>query len=613
MSLTIVGPIVGGLGSAPVGSAAVVLNQADRYDIGIGDLGFRLAIDKDRPYERATAQFRKDQFDSSNTYGDQSLLGYWTRGQFTFHKGAGVRYYEVSEGEEVLDRFNEAEGVLVNEPGEVSLEQDYTTLLSSLALGVNPRFGFHGGGIYYGSPGGTLFVTFGPYAPVAGAFTSFTSDDTSVWVSTDAPTNAIEISTPTASSGTTIYTHSTGIKDVAYVKGRLFCRDDDGNFYQLAARPGAPTAIAPGDLMFTLPQATTSDKWYFCDTRAGVYITMAGSRVIYQVSIDQSDGTVPTLSAPVVAAELPEGETIVTAAAYLGHFIMVTSLGVRVAIQQADGALVYGPLLLEATTSVPGTISAKGSLVYAAAGGDLYSIDLGQTVGQAPLEFAWTKVRSGVLHGSQAGAGLIWSTDTVELRSTDLAPSGSLTTGFHRFGTIENKKFQTVQVRAAGQGSIEVSRVMADGSVISLYVLPVSGASGQEITLGLPDPLEMVGLKFTLNRSVTDATQGPTLLGYQLRALPAPTRQRMIRLPLMAFDVERRGAGRSAGGEGQAWERLNALEDMERSGGTFPFKDFRTDERGEVFIETVEYRNLTPPGSRSNGMGGTIFLTLRKL
>jgi hypothetical protein len=50
---------------------------------------FWLAIDTDTPYERATAQWQKEQSDQQPEAGEQSLSGWWTRSQMSFHFGAG--------------------------------------------------------------------------------------------------------------------------------------------------------------------------------------------------------------------------------------------------------------------------------------------------------------------------------------------------------------------------------------------------------------------------------------------------------------------------------------------------------------------------------------------
>ena len=53
-----------------------------------------MGINDTRPYERATAPFRKQQFDSQRDPGEQSLTGWWLRSQSSFHSGEGIDFYD---------------------------------------------------------------------------------------------------------------------------------------------------------------------------------------------------------------------------------------------------------------------------------------------------------------------------------------------------------------------------------------------------------------------------------------------------------------------------------------------------------------------------------------
>ena len=49
--------------------------------------------------------------------GEQSLDGFWLRSQVSFHKGAGIKYYEPGSEKETQYRFDDSEGVDVWTPG----------------------------------------------------------------------------------------------------------------------------------------------------------------------------------------------------------------------------------------------------------------------------------------------------------------------------------------------------------------------------------------------------------------------------------------------------------------------------------------------------------------
>ena len=60
------------------------------YDIAIGGQPFFLETSDDSPYRRVTAQYRKQQLDTTREPGEQTLTGWWIRSQSTFHLGQGI-------------------------------------------------------------------------------------------------------------------------------------------------------------------------------------------------------------------------------------------------------------------------------------------------------------------------------------------------------------------------------------------------------------------------------------------------------------------------------------------------------------------------------------------
>jgi hypothetical protein len=96
-------------------------NTDTAFDVAIGGQPFIYATSEERPYERATAPYRKQQFDNSQEPGEQSLTGWWIRSQSSFHRGAGIKFYDPSAGEEVEHRFETSKGVNVWTPGQANL------------------------------------------------------------------------------------------------------------------------------------------------------------------------------------------------------------------------------------------------------------------------------------------------------------------------------------------------------------------------------------------------------------------------------------------------------------------------------------------------------------
>jgi len=249
----------------------------------------------------------------------------------------------------------------------------------------------------------------------------------------------------------------------------------------------------------------------------------------------------------------------------------------------------------------------------------LYVLDLTQVLDTNVVawtrraNFSTTSTGSGACH---AGPQLVtFGAFGTEIASTTLAEaSGELSTGFIRFGTLEPKAFHSLRVKLDGtEGAVAVSLLRKGGGDTLLASLPASRLGDQDIALNLPAPEEYIGLKFVL--TVGPGGTGPTLLGYQLRALPAPAkRSRMVSVPLLCYDSEEApNGGVMDGGPGWAYTRLAALEAMEASAGIALFQDFRTGEQAECFIEEVSFVNRTPPRGASGGFGGIINVTLRKL
>lgn len=620
MSVGLVGSVVGPIADIPTGGSAAQ-SSGKGYDVAIGDLFFKLAITDTDPYQRATAQFRKDQLDAGQNPGDQSLTGWWSRGQMSFHKGAGITYYEVEEGEAILSRFTDGEGVAPFVPGNVTCQHAwtaYSAVVSSVSYvsAIDTTLvALDGTTLKYGNFNGVPTS----YVPAGGA--TVRAATTSPTLMYAALSNGKISSVTTGGVETTLYTGlTTTIRGIWYVKSRLIISDSDGKWYQLAAKPAAPPqAVAGSDVIFTGSDWASASA--VCDTPGPILI--GNSNRIFAATLD-STGSIPTLTAPVQVGELPPGETIAALAHHLGFVILVTGAGVRVGVLSDNGQLTYGPLLVEratATTAPPTTsISRYSTKTSVVLDSRIIEIDLSEQIGNG-LEFGW--VGRGEPFASQTAAGvttlgystqIAWANNGLwnSAPGSNYMP-GWVQTGFHRFATLEPKRFESVRVRATGSGgTIGVTRVDQDGTETFLYNLDTSVVHDADVSLGLTQTAEAVGLKFSLTPS-GDLASTPTLLGYQLRALPQPKRQRMIRLPLLLHDVESRQPVPRTGRKGSAWERLRDLEDLEVSGIPVTYRDFRTGEAASVYIESVEFSGKTPPTANQPSFGGTLYLTIRKL
>jgi hypothetical protein len=122
---------------------------------------------------------------------------------------------------------------------------------------------------------------------------------------------------------------------------------------------------------------------------------------------------------------------------------------------------------------------------------------------------------------------------------------------------------------------------------------------------------EYVAYKFILSRDSTTTTKGPIFKGYQAKATIATPRQRIVRFPVYCFDVETDRFNTVVGYEGRAFERIELLEETERTGDVLTWQDLATGESRQAVIEQVTFTRMTPPDKRFDGFGGIIEITVR--
>jgi hypothetical protein len=91
------------------------------YDVAIAGLPFFMSPLDDSPYRRVTAQYRKNQFDTSREPGEQTLTGWWLRSQSSFHFGQGIKFYEPAQDESLRFQYTQSKGLDVWTKGQATL------------------------------------------------------------------------------------------------------------------------------------------------------------------------------------------------------------------------------------------------------------------------------------------------------------------------------------------------------------------------------------------------------------------------------------------------------------------------------------------------------------
>ena len=388
----------------------------------------------------------------------------------------------------------------------------------------------------------------------------------------------------------------------------------------------------------TLPTAVYShndpDHVFTSITSSGAAIYISGysgiQSNIYKFTLSTA-GAMPTLTSAITAAELPVGEIVFKISYYLGNMAIGTSKGMRMAdASQLDGSITYGALIFESTQPVY-DFAFRDRYIWAASGVDgqvgLTRVDMGQPLGNLQFPYAWDLYDPAdtLTHYTTACAFLgdtnrlafcnagNGSDGTIYIQSAStLLAEGFLRTGYVRYNTLELKIFKLMQARVdTTNGGLLIDSIDYADNFFRIGTF-AQESTVPEVNINYPQASqEYLGFQFTLTRSSTDVTKGPLFTGYQIKALPAIPRQRLIQYPLSCFDHEKDHFGVEVGYEGSAYVRMSQLENIENAGDTIRVEDFRTGESFIGLIEELDFRNATPSDKRFTGYGGLLLVTIR--
>jgi len=622
-----------------VSSTSTWQNTNEAYDVAVGGLPFFYAINDSRPYIRQTAPFRKEQQDNSAEPGEQSLTGWWLRSQSSFHNGTGIKFYDPSAGETVNFRFADSDNVDVWTKGQVTLLKE-TANMTGVTTGVYKLISVMDGAtdkIVAWTPANTTIknytatgtaVTYS-HVVTAGLDTAtlaIATDGAHLFIADNDHIYTGEIDTP--ASGYTEY-YNTGSERVvmSWVKQRLVA-GIGASIYELTNAKGSSHALPAAT--YTHPNT----DWVWSSISEGgsaIYAAgyLGGNSAIYKFVLNTA-GVMPTLTSGIVAAQLPIGEIVYKIESYLGYLMIGTNKGMRVAaISDATGDLSYGPLIFEDTNGVY-DFAFRDRYVWATGtigtSPGLYRIDLGAEIESLRFAYAKDTYLSGVT-GYATSVDFIGNTNQLAFTTsgsngiavqstTVLSTTGSISTGKIRFSTLEPKNYKRLIARGtftSGEFTLSSLATEPSGSETQYdHITYNSGVGAVEVTTSQPEVAqEFLAYKFTLNRDATDTTTGPTFKGYQAKATIASPRNRLIRFPVYCFDIETDRFNTVVGFEGRAFERIQLLEEIEKTGDVLTWQDLTTGESRQAVIEQVTFTRMTPPDKRFDGFGGIIEITVR--
>jgi hypothetical protein len=453
------------------------------------------------------------------------------------------------------------------------------------------------------------------------------------WVTNDVASGKLEVNkkllSDDSSVAPTVMFSTPGITVVnaviEYTKERLvMCVND--KIYEFSSTAAAlPTAVySHNDPDHIFTSITSSGAAIYISGYSGIQSN------IYKFTLSTA-GAMPTLTSAITAAELPVGEIVFKIAYYLGNMAIGTSEGMRMAdVNSLDGSITYGALIFESTQPVY-DFGFRDRYIWAASGVDgqvgVTRVDMGQPLGNLLFPYAYDLYnpadtlghyttacaflgdtnRLAFCNAGNGSDGAIY----IESASTLLA-EGFLRTGYVRYNTLELKIFKLMQARIdTTNGGLLIDSIDYADNYFRIGTF-AQESTVPEININYPQASqEYLGFQFTLTRSSTDVTKGPLFTGYQIKALPAIPRQRLIQYPLSCYDHESDHFGVEIGYEGAAYYRMSQLESIENVGDTIRIEDFRTGESYIGLIEEMDFRNATPSDKRFSGYGGTLLVTIR--
>lgn len=655
-------PIIYPLG-VDTGSGGIDPGASIAFTYGVAGIGFLSAASDQNPYQRGLKNVLKDQVNNSEQPGDQSFTDWWYRSQTDWSSGAGAKFMEPITDKTIQSSFYESVGVDVWEPGQVSLLPAMSEVASLTATGntlaVSSLVTNSGAflpwsadrtyvacgqevAFYYGADFNKVTVL-GSGDLAAGEYvTNLTVGRGLVYACTNKSVWALEgdgwvgqlqpgeIPLPGQAVKLFTFPYTDLSARAFFVKDRMVMTQKG---YVWDEAPREPVTDPTVGLLHAdaLYYAGFETEWLNAvEHPTGIFMaasTLTGS-TIYSVGLDTT-GALPVLGAPTVVAEFPVGEKLQFITTYLGAYVLLgTTLGLRVGTI-SDGQIGYGPIM---EAPIPtGEFAKFGRFVYypvANAGedrGGVVRVDL-STVDDTGRP-AWANDRRVPVGADNVAAIATSLNGEVRIVTSDeyggptqltlysdadtYEPAGFVSTGWIRLGTTEKKYFDSVTLGMDPDwdGGITVTALDDDGLVTLVGSATQLSGGTLEFSIDPSGPSSTIQLGFTMT-ATDDGLGSPILQTWQLRALPAVLRQRLIRVQLMDFDFERDSHGVPFGYEGYAIARWKSLEGAARDGWPFTFQDLYTDETFRVVLEQVSFSQSSPT-ERASGFGGLIDLTMR--
>ena len=482
----------------------------------------------------------RDSVDQSAEPGESAInpQGLWRRSQSSWHYGAGQKYSDTSDAEPF--RFNESKGVNVWDKGRLSLLSDtdkvYSTSGTNLyaTTAANLMYGTDGQSVKYT----TDFVSISTVTGTAASnIFSIASDGYNVFYSY-ANGDIDQTDAGIGSSSAFI----TGIEagKLAYVKGRLMVAGqaaDKHKIWNITTAPGS-SANNPSPLM---THRNTEFTWVgFAAGQTHIYAAGHAGNIslVYKIEIEADASS---LTAPVVAAELPQGEIIQEIYGYLGYIVIGTNTGFRFCSADSAGNLIVGPRI-DIGSAVKAFAGIGQYIYFSWTNYDSTSTGIGRMDISVFISTNQPAYASDLMATAQGEVQAIHEFNDKPLftvsgegvfvpDATDLVTSGYLTSGVYRWGVPDAKFIPKLDLRCLPlAGSITMSIAEDNGTYFDFPAFSTSGAKDKTFD-GRENKVFEAEIKVTLARGST--TTGPTVTRWMARAYAAPLRSQIFSVPII--------------------------------------------------------------------------------
>lgn len=494
------------------------------------------------PLVRTAVETLREQFDASDEPGEVSLNreGLWRRSRASWHVGEGQEFCDTQDFNSA--RYHRGQGVNPWERNQLELLKEVN--LKTASANTNLYLVMAGSHLYWTDgtalryftdiiAGSATNVTGGP----ATAATSIASNGFHVW--TAHASNGVYRTTRGAA---TTASHITGtVSLLGYVRNRVMAANA-ASLYDITTLAHGASGALPAAL-YTHPNA---DFVWTCFAEGSANIYMGGysgtKSLIYRTAV-VSDGTV--LGQPVVAAELPVGETVTSLYGYLGKFIVIgTNLGWRFAIVAESGDLSVGARV---DTPLPVTsFFGVGEFIWYSWGGfsdthtglgRLSTAQFSDTDNLVPAYASDLMVT-----GSANIQGIVFANDRVVFtvsgqglyfEGVDCVENGYFDTGKITFSMTETKIGMYVECQHLMHfGTFEVLVSVDEEDFVSIGIRDADIHPLPSLAMGQAEA-QTFELRFVLNRDVMDPMMCPRLLAWTMRAQPRPEVTDMIYVAIL--------------------------------------------------------------------------------